>query len=336
MDKEIKNLEKEQGKIGNIAKSTLETRSNVRISEIPDFVGGTDLKDDIILNKINPATNNYTTYTLNLQDLRKFIKKTSILYLTWKVLDGHIFEINEENLDIYEKIVIQTEDLSTLPTTENFEIVIPTSWDSNQGCKFELDYENCNFENPKELDIKNSDGFVLGEVFLAPVATSTSNYAILGRYMGYAIKFDILNDEIRNIIAPIGFSTSTSVNQYRQFLPSTRSGIQQRVGWIGTAGYTFDDYVYGGGGKEVRVSLGNLPLLSGIGGSIRKHHEACGVVNRKTDYSTYFETYYKSGEGIVTYLNVQNRKKIEDRIFRTIVHVDSDVHCAIFYYGELY
>ena len=334
MDKEIKNLEKEQGKIGNIAKNTLETRSNVRISEIPDFVGVTNLKDDIILNKINPATNNYTTYTLNLQDLRKFIKKTSILYLTWKVLDGHIFEITEENLDIYEKIVIQTEDLSILLTTENFEIVIPTSWDSNQGCKFELDYENCNFENPKELDIKNSDGFVLGEVFLAPNANSTSNYAVLGEYMGYAIKFDILNNEIRNVYAPVGFSTSTTINQYRQFLPSTRSGIQQRVGWIGTK--SSPPRIYGGGGNEVQVQLGNLPFLVGIGGAIQKHHEACAVVNRKTDYSTYFETYYRSGEGILTYINVQNREKIEDRIFRTIVHVDSDVHCAIFYYGELY
>lgn len=139
----------------------------------------------------NNSVNNKMT-VLQLYDYIRALRTDRILYKTWTVADGNTLTLTEDELNSNQKIVITTEDLSSL--LGNFELTIPDTWDDTLGIKIEIDYKDSSFPftDSRLLDIKKSNGNTIFESFLfKPIAVDYFS-------VPYSFRFEIINSEFRN------------------------------------------------------------------------------------------------------------------------------------------
>ena len=137
------------------------------------------------------AVNNKMT-VLQLYDYIRALRTDRTLYKTWTVADGNTLTLTEDELNSNQKIVITTEDLSSL--SGNFELTIPDTWDDTLGIKIEIDYKDSSFPfaDSRLLDIKKSNGNTIFESFLfKPIESGYLS-------VPYSFRFEIINSEFRN------------------------------------------------------------------------------------------------------------------------------------------
>ena len=170
----------------------------------------------------NNAVNNKMT-VLQLYDyIRALLPmpiKDRILYKTWAFSDGNKLTLTEDELNNNQKIIITTENLSSL--VGDLELVLPASWDSSQGIHIEVDFRSTLYQSANTdirfFAIKDDGSTVYYDSFvlIPTLLSASSNLRELGRRCSQVVKFDIIDDKIRNPFGSIGYSTvnnSTTIN----------------------------------------------------------------------------------------------------------------------------
>lgn len=140
----------------------------------------------------NNAVNNKMT-VLQLYDYIRALRTDRVLYKTWALSDGNVLTLTEDELNSNQKIIITTEDLSSL--TGDFELTIPDTWDDTLGIKIEIDYKDSSFPfaESRLLDIKKSNADIIFQSFLFKAIITSHNLCA-----PYSFKFEIINSEFRN------------------------------------------------------------------------------------------------------------------------------------------
>ncbi len=143
------------------------------------------------------AVNNKMT----VLQLRKYIKSTMNLYKSWTVSDGSTLTLTEDELNSNQKIIITTEDLSSL--SGDFELIIPSTWDDTQGISIEIDYSACLFSDFRVLAVKDNASFIYYNsfVFYCDSALFSSGSNAIGRCNYFApskFKFKLQNGQLRH------------------------------------------------------------------------------------------------------------------------------------------
>jgi hypothetical protein len=153
----------------------------------------------------NNAVNNKMT-VLQLSNYIRALRTDRILYKTWSVADGNTLTLTEDELNSNQKIVITTEDLSSL--SGDFQLTIPDTWDDTLGIKIEIDYKDSSFPfaESRLLDIKKSNGNTIFESFLfKPIASDYFS-------VPYSFRFEIINSEFRNPFGSFARGRSSTLN----------------------------------------------------------------------------------------------------------------------------
>ncbi len=149
----------------------------------------------------NNAVNNKMT-VLQLYDYIRALRTDKTLYKTWAVSDGNTLTLTEDELNSNQKIIITTEDLSSL--AGDFKLTIPDTWDDTQGISIEIDYKAFTDQNGS-YKLRISKGTTSGFYYNAFVLVKGNSPLYVGRQNNYKVKFDLLNGQLRNPFGLIGY-----------------------------------------------------------------------------------------------------------------------------------
>lgn len=143
--------------------------------------------------------NNAVNNKMTVLQLRQYIKSTMNLYKNWTVADGNTLTLTEDELNSNQKIIITTEDLSSL--SGDFELIVPSTWNDTQGISIEIDYSASLFSDFRVLAIKDNASFTYYNsfVFYCESALFNSGNAI-GNCAYFAppkFKFKLQNGQLR-------------------------------------------------------------------------------------------------------------------------------------------
>lgn len=169
--------------------------------------------------------NNAVNNKMTVLQLRQYIKSTMNLYKNWTVADGNTLTLTEDELNSNQKIIITTEDLSSL--SGDFELIVPSTWNDTQGISIEIDYSASLFSDFRVLAIKDNASFTYYNsfVFYCESALFNSGNAI-GNCAYFAppkFKFKLQNGQLRQ---PFGCFSVIQVDSQKGnggFLPAVNN-----------------------------------------------------------------------------------------------------------------